>query len=110
MVTVQDSEEQQHNLDELAADLAASHRATLSVASDAKLLYGYPFFSSLRCQVSFDPTLHDRQCIFDNGWTVKIGRGLDYFRAPTGRYCVGFHDLDLRPCLATTVDIYRAVS
>eukprot|EP00050_Salpingoeca_kvevrii_P008664 m.304371 g.304371 ORF g.304371 m.304371 type:complete len:245 (-) comp16822_c0_seq1:922-1656(-) len=55
---------------------------------------------------SFDATLHDRQIAFDNGWVVKIGRGLDYFKRPSGRFVLGASDYDLRPCLATTIDVY----
>ena len=44
----------------------------------------------------------------DNGWLIKIGRGLDIFRAPPkGRFTLGYFDLDLRPCLETTVDIFH---
>jgi hypothetical protein len=30
--------------------------------------------------ISYSETLHDREIRFSNGWTVKIGRGLDYFK------------------------------
>ena len=29
-----------------------------------------------------DPNIHDREVRFDNGWTVKIGRGLDIYQKP----------------------------
>ena len=54
----------------------------------------------------FSDTLHDREIIFDNGWIIKIGRGLDYFKASTGKFCIGYCDFDLRKCHETTVDIY----
>ena len=44
---------------------------------------------------------------FSNGWIVKIGRGLDYFK-PVEKFTVGFTDYDLRPCKETTVDIIPA--
>jgi len=44
----------------------------------------------------------------DNGWVIKIGRGLDYFRAPDGRFSLGYCDYDLRPCYATTVNIFHS--
>jgi len=42
-----------------------------------------------------------------NGWVIKIGRGLDYFKAPEGKFVLGSCDLELRPCLETTVDIFH---
>ncbi|XP_017793718.1 PREDICTED: MIT domain-containing protein 1-like [Habropoda laboriosa] len=57
-------------------------------------------------QYSFSDTLHDRQ-IFSNGWVIKIGRGLDYFKAPDGKFVLGAYDLELRPCLETTIDIFH---
>ena len=32
--------------------------------------------------IKYDPKLHDREITFSNGWIVKIGRGLDYFKKP----------------------------
>ncbi len=58
--------------------------------------------------VTFNPVLHDRQVVFDNGWTVKIGRGLDFYQKPTSWYGLGSGDLYFRPCLETSVDIYRS--
>ncbi|XP_011701468.1 PREDICTED: MIT domain-containing protein 1-like [Wasmannia auropunctata] len=54
---------------------------------------------------SFSETLHDRQITLSNGWVIKIGRGLDYFKAPEGKFVLGYCDLELRPCLETTVHI-----
>ena len=55
----------------------------------------------------FRDTLHDRQISFSNGWIVKIGRGLDFYQKPDSWFTVGAHDMDLRPCMETMVDIYR---
>lgn len=51
-------------------------------------------------------TLHDREIRLDTGWIVKIGRGLDIYRAPEGKLVIGFYEMELRPCLETTVDIF----
>jgi len=56
--------------------------------------------------VEFSETLHDRQVVFDSGWVVKIGRGLDIYKAPEGKMALGAFDLKLRKCLETTVDIF----
>ena len=57
--------------------------------------------------IDVNPNLHDREIRIDNGWTVKIGRGLDIYQKPDGWFSVGATDLSLRPCLETKVDIYR---
>ncbi|XP_020285259.1 MIT domain-containing protein 1-like [Pseudomyrmex gracilis] len=57
--------------------------------------------------ISFSETLHDRQITLSNGWIIKIGRGLSYFKAPQGKFVLGSCDLELRPCLETTVDVFH---
>ncbi|VDK54922.1 unnamed protein product [Anisakis simplex] len=61
---------------------------------------------NIRLTIIFDGNIHDREIRFNNGWIVKIGRGLDYFQNP-GRYGIGTGDLNLRRCHETTVDIFR---
>jgi ATP-dependent Lon protease len=52
--------------------------------------------------------MHDREIRLDNGWTIKIGRGLDFYQRPTGWFEVGANDLSLRRCLETKVDIFKS--
>lgn len=59
-------------------------------------------------EVEPDPNVHDREIRIDNGWVIKIGRGLDFFQKPAGKFEVGVTDLSLRKCLETKVDIFRA--
>lgn len=59
-----------------------------------------------RLEIGFSQTLYDREIRFSNGWVIKIGRGLDYFKPPPGKFCIGFCDFDLRECHETVVDIY----
>ena len=59
-------------------------------------------------KLDFNPHLHDRAIKIDNGWVVKIGRGLDIYQPPQSWFEVGANDLSLRKCLETNVDIYRA--
>jgi ATP-dependent Lon protease len=59
-------------------------------------------------EVKFNTQLHDREIQLDNGWIIKIGRGLDFYQKPGGWFEVGVHDLSLRKCLETKVDIFRA--
>ncbi|XP_046395157.1 MIT domain-containing protein 1-like [Ischnura elegans] len=58
-------------------------------------------------EVDFSDTLHDRQIRLSNGWVIKIGRGLDYFKPPDGRCALGYFDMDLRPCKETVVDVFH---
>ncbi|XP_044073958.1 MIT domain-containing protein 1 isoform X1 [Siniperca chuatsi] len=57
--------------------------------------------------LQYSSTIHDREIRFDNGWIIKIGRGLDYFKRPKGRFSIGYCDYDLRQCQETNVDIFH---
>lgn len=57
--------------------------------------------------VQLNPNLHDREIRIDNGWVIKIGRGLDFYQKPGGWFEIGANDLALRKCLETKVDIFK---
>jgi ATP-dependent Lon protease len=57
--------------------------------------------------VKLNPNMHDREIRMDNGWVIKIGRGLDFYQRPGSWFEVGANDLSLRKCLETKVDIFR---
>ncbi|XP_061548050.1 MIT domain-containing protein 1 [Phycodurus eques] len=57
--------------------------------------------------LQYSSTIHDREIRFDNGWIIKIGRGLDYFKRPKGRFSIGYCDFDLRQCHETRVDVFH---
>lgn len=59
-------------------------------------------------EVKLNPNIHDREIRLDNGWVIKIGRGLDFYQKPGGWFEVGANDLLLRKCLETKVDIFRS--
>jgi ATP-dependent Lon protease len=58
-------------------------------------------------ETSFNTTIHDREIRVDNGWVIKIGRGLDFYQKPGGWFEIGATDLSMRKCLETKVDIFR---
>ncbi len=58
-------------------------------------------------EVRLNPNIHDREIRLDNGWIIKIGRGLDFYQKPASWFEVGAHDLSLRKCLETKVDIFQ---
>ena len=62
----------------------------------------------IELDIKLNPNLHDREIRIDNGWTVKIGRGLDFYQKPASWFEVGAHDMALRKCLETKVDIFRS--
>ncbi|WP_299876410.1 BREX system Lon protease-like protein BrxL [uncultured Cocleimonas sp.] len=57
--------------------------------------------------LNVNENMHDREIRIDNGWIVKIGRGLDFFQKPDSWYGVGVNDLSLRKCLETKIDIFK---
>ena len=57
--------------------------------------------------VRINERMHDREVRLDNGWVVKIGRGLDFYQKPEGWSAIGATDLSLRRCLETNIDVYR---
>lgn len=60
----------------------------------------------IELDIKLNEHLHDREIRIDNGWVIKIGRGLDFYQKPDSWYSIGCNDLNLRKCLETKVDIY----
>jgi len=58
-------------------------------------------------EIKVNEHMHDREIRIDNGWVIKIGRGLDFFQKPDSWFGVGSNDLLLRKCLETKVDIFK---
>jgi ATP-dependent Lon protease len=63
--------------------------------------------NSIEFNWTFSSVIHDRAVKMDNGWIVKIGRGFDIYQPPDNWFTIGSQDLSQRPCLETTVDVYR---
>lgn len=51
----------------------------------------------------FDQNQHDRSIKIDTGWRISLGRGLDIFKKPEGKFTLGFVDQTKRECKATTI-------
>ncbi|MBU2026519.1 MAG: ATP-dependent Lon protease, partial [Proteobacteria bacterium] len=51
----------------------------------------------------FEAGLHDRWIETDIGWRILLGRGLDIFQKPEGKFTLGFVDQTKRRCKATTI-------
>ncbi|WP_058119135.1 BREX system Lon protease-like protein BrxL [Photobacterium kishitanii] len=93
-ITLITSYDEQTNVKEMASALKELQQSLLEL--DVKL------------DVQVNKNLHDREVRIDNGWTIKIGRGLDFFQKPDSWFGVGINDLSLRKCLETKVDIFKA--
>lgn len=63
--------------------------------------------ADIELAIKIAPQLHDRVIKLDNGWEVKIGRGLDIYQKPQSWFEIGAIDLNLRRCLETNVDIIK---
>ncbi|MDY0222916.1 MAG: MIT C-terminal domain-containing protein, partial [Desulfobacterium sp.] len=61
----------------------------------------------IELDIKLNPNIHDREIRLDNGWVIKIGRGLDFHQKPESWFEVGANDLSLRKCLETKVDIFK---
>lgn len=61
----------------------------------------------IELELKVNEHMHDREIRIDNGWTIKIGRGLDFFQKPDSWFSVGANDLSIRKCLETKVDIFK---
>ncbi|XP_030380266.1 MIT domain-containing protein 1 [Scaptodrosophila lebanonensis] len=57
--------------------------------------------------VKYEDTLHDRKIYLSNGFIIKIGRGLHFYKASNPMYSIGLVNYKFRRCLQTDVDIWR---
>jgi len=87
-----------------ADDVEQKKTNTLLFDQIADNLYDY----EIDFRFEFSEVLHDREIKLNNGWNIKMGRGLDYFQSLAGNYFqIGTYDLDLSPCLETNFDFYK---
>jgi ATP-dependent Lon protease len=56
---------------------------------------------------TFDSGKYDRWIETDTGWRIILGRGLDIFQKPEGKFTLGFVDQNKRRCKATTISYTR---
>ncbi|KAH8416285.1 hypothetical protein KR222_003204 [Zaprionus bogoriensis] len=83
------SEQQQNNLAQIRSDLERR---------------GIVFY------VKFEDSLHDRKIFLSNGYIIKIGRGLHFYKPSSPMYSIGLVNYRYRKCLQTDVDIWRTSS
>jgi ATP-dependent Lon protease len=61
------------------------------------------FDLGIRMSFEYNPNQHDRYIQADNGWKIILGRGLDIFLRPEGRYNVADLYQEKRKCKATEI-------
>jgi len=87
LITSEEHQEQKLKLAEIANDLTSKK---------VKLI------------IRYSPTLHDRSITLSNGWIIRLGRGLDIYKAaPKGKLTLGQFNMDLRQCYETQIDIFH---
>jgi Phospholipase D-like domain at C-terminus of MIT len=63
--------------------------------------------SNINFKYQIDNRRHDREIRADNGWRIILGRGLDIFQRPSGRFSLDNIDQSHRRCKATTITYLR---
>lgn len=115
LVTGEDKADQAKWLASLQHDLSSRFRIQLDIVysstlHDREIRY---LHDTVACRLDI---VHNRSSFqmyifsinrLDNGWVIKIGRGLDYFKSTEHKFMLGCHDYDLRKCHETTVDIFH---
>lgn len=76
-----------------------SDRFFTDIAKDAFDRYG------VMVEVIHSTSIHDRSVIIDNGFLVKLGRGLDFYKPATG---LAAHRQENRRVRSAEVDIFKA--
>ncbi|XP_055609840.1 MIT domain-containing protein 1-like [Uranotaenia lowii] len=56
--------------------------------------------------VEYSEHMHDRQVILSNGYIIKIGRGLNYFKPVGSKYSLGAFNYHFRECRETNIDVF----
>ena len=55
----------------------------------------------------FEEGIHDRYIEINTGWKIILGRGLDFFQRPEGKFTLDATDQSKRQCKATTITYVR---
>ena len=58
----------------------------------------------------FDDKIHDRELRTNNGWSIRIGRGLDIYQRTDTWIQIGATNLNVRPCMETKVSIIKVTA
>ncbi len=78
----------------------------MELESKLKELQSSLLFNGIQFNYEFDQNLHDRWIEIDE-WRILLGRGLDIYQKPEGKFTLGFVDQTKRRCKATTISYTR---
>ena len=67
------------------------------------------FDLGIKMSFEFNPNQHDRFIQADNGWKIVLGRGLDIFLKPEGKFNVADLYQEKRKCRATEITYLKLV-
>jgi ATP-dependent Lon protease len=82
---------------------AESESHKMEIASKLDELQENLVRDRIKFEYDFQQNIHDRSIEMNNGWRVILGRGLDIFQKPEGRFTLGFIDQTKRRCKACEV-------
>ena len=65
------------------------------------------FDSGIRLTFEFNPNIHDRFIKSDTGWKIVLGRGLDIYQRPEGRFNIAGFQQDQRQCKSCEITFVK---
>lgn len=66
------------------------------------------FDLGIKLTYDFNPNIHDRYIESDNGWKIILGRGLDIFLKPEGKFNIAEMWQEKRKCRACEITYFRS--
>jgi hypothetical protein len=85
---------------------SGSYYSPFSLVEKLDKLANYMQKLEIKLTYKLSQNAHDREIVLDNGWIIKIGRGLDIYLPPTENE-KNSDDFNLRPCRETKIDIFN---
>jgi ATP-dependent Lon protease len=65
------------------------------------------FDSGIRLTFEFNPNIHDRFIKSDTGWKIILGRGLDIYQRPEGRFNIAGFQQEQRQCKSCEITFVK---
>lgn len=81
--------------------------SSYSCDEDLKILEHELVERGVEASYKIEGIFHDRKVVFDNGWVVRLGRGLHIYQPPKSFSTLGAIDFNRRLCVDFSVTIIR---
>jgi ATP-dependent Lon protease len=98
---------EQDEIELMLATAGDSPEQEVELSAKLDELQGSLLKDHIRFTYTLERGLHDRYIEADSGWRMILGRGLDIYQKPEGRFSLGFIDQTRRRCKATTLTFTR---